>query len=275
MQILVVGAGTMGAGIAELAARQGLEVGLFDVQGTERAQEKIRASLQRSVERGKLAAEAPVLARLTCYNDLGQAPPPEWVIEAVPEDLALKKELFARLSTLFPEALLASNTSALSLTEIAASSARPGGVVGLHFFNPPVVMPLLEIVEAEQTSPETLRQARDLGLRLGKESIVVKDTAGFATSRLGIVLGMEAIRMVESGVASVADIDKAMELGYRHPMGPLKLTDLVGLDVRLAIAEHLTRELGPQFQPPPLLRRLVRAGKLGKKTGQGFYSWDL
>jgi 3-hydroxybutyryl-CoA dehydrogenase len=162
----------------------------------------------------------------------------------------------------------------LSLTEIAAASSSPGQVIGLHFFNPPPIMPLLEIVRAEQTSAETVSRSLAFAKAIGKTAIVVRDVPGFATSRLGIILGMEAIRMLESGVASAEDIDRAMELGYKHPMGPLKLTDLVGLDVRLAIAEHLTKEIGPQFSPPPLLRRLVRAGKLGKKSGEGFYRWE-
>ena len=278
MNILVIGSGTMGAGIAETAARQGLHTCLYDLtpELSKRGLARIIDSLQRSVDRGKLSQEdaRAVQGRLSETNHLGACSSPTWIIEAIPEDLSLKKTTFARLGEVFPGALLASNTSSLSLTEIAAAVPHPERVIGLHFFNPAPVMALLEIVQAEQTSAQTLEAALELSRTLAKQAIVVRDTAGFATSRLGIILGMEAIRMVESGVASVADIDKAMELGYRHPMGPLKLTDLVGLDVRLAIAEHLTRELGPQFTPPPLLRRLVRAGKLGKKTGQGFYKWD-
>ena len=170
--------------------------------------------------------------------------------------------------------MLASNTSSLSVTEIAAAAEDPSRVIGLHFFNPVPIMPLLEIVRAEQTAGEVVERCRALAERIGKSPIVVMDSPGFASSRLGLVIGLEAMRMLESQVASAADIDRAMELGYRHPMGPLKLTDLVGLDVRLAIADHLAKEVGPQFAAPPILRRLVRAGKLGKKTGEGFYRWE-
>jgi len=265
----------MGAGIAEVCARSGHDTGLFDLSVTalQAGHARILHSLERAETRGKGPA-APVAARLSLLSTLDEAAHAEVIVEAVTEDLQLKRELFSRLSGLTPTAILASNTSALSLTELAAASLGPHRVVGLHFFNPAPVMELVEIVRAEQTSEETLARARELVGGLGKTAIVVRDVAGFATSRLGILLGMEAIRMVETQVASVEDIDKAMELGYRHPMGPLKLTDLVGLDVRLAIAEHLTKELGPQFTPPPLLRRLVRAGKLGKKSGEGFYRWD-
>ena len=267
----------MGSGIAEVAARAGLEVRLYDVT-RERGQagrEALSRSLERAVTKARLERSQAdqILARVTVVDEL-QASGCAVVFEAVSENISLKKQLFGQLSEQAPEALLATNTSSLSVTEIAAAAAAPDRVVGMHFFNPAPVMALLEIVTAVQTSEASLDQARQLAERFGKTPIVVRDVAGFATSRLGIILGMEAIRMVEMGVASAADIDKAMELGYRHPMGPLKLTDLVGLDVRLAIAEHLTRELGPQFSPPPLLRTMVRAGHLGKKSGQGFYRWD-
>lgn len=271
---VVIGAGTMGAGIAEVLARAGLQTTLCDreLALAEMGLEKVRTSLARAVQRGKLDAAEPVLARLQAAQGLG--PVADLVVEAVFEDLELKKSVLGELSRRSEATLLGSNTSSLSLTEIASACQAPERVIGLHFFNPAPVMALLEVVRAEQTSPQTLDRALELALRLGKTPVVVRDVAGFATSRLGILLGMEAIRMVESQVASAADIDRAMELGYRHPMGPLKLTDLVGLDVRLAIAEHLTREIGPQFTPPPLLRRLVRAGYLGKKTGRGFYRWE-
>lgn len=265
----------MGAGIAEVCARSGHDTGLFDLHpgALEAGLARIQRSLERAEAKGKGPAAA-VLARMSTLPALEDAAAADVIIEAVSEDLQLKRELFSRLGGLTATALLASNTSALSLTELAAASPGPHRVIGLHFFNPAPVMELVEIVRAEQTSEEIVAAARELVAGLGKTAIVVRDVAGFATSRLGILLGMEAIRMVETQVASVEDIDRAMELGYRHPMGPLKLTDLVGLDVRLAIAEHLTRELGPQFTPPPLLRRLVRAGKLGKKSGEGFYRWD-
>src|SRR5690606_7949822 len=196
------------------------------------------------------------------------------VVEAIPERMDLKIETFRALGEHAPKhALLGTNTSSLSVTEIAAASGDAARVVGLHFFNPVPLMKLLEIVRGLSTSDESIERARAFAVRIGKEPIVVKDFPGFATSRLGVILGCEAIRMLESGVASAEDIDKAMKLGYRHPMGPLELGDLVGLDVRLAILEHLHRELGEQFRPPALLRQMVRAGKLGRKTGEGFYKY--
>lgn len=272
----VIGAGTMGCGIAEVLARAGLETVVVDAQpeALERARQRVHASLQKAVSRGKLEpSQAESIEGRLQFGRQAERPS-DLLVEAVFEDLAIKKSLLGDFAERWPEALLASNTSSLSLTEMAAACSRPERVLGLHFFNPAPIMELVEIVQAEQTSAERLEQALALVRRLGKTPIVVRDVPGFATSRLGIILGMEAIRMLESGVASAADIDTAMELGYRHPMGPLKLTDLVGLDVRLAIAEHLTREIGPQFTPPPLLRRLVRAGRLGKKSGQGFYRWE-
>jgi 3-hydroxybutyryl-CoA dehydrogenase len=174
------------------------------------------------------------------------------------------------------DAILATNTSSLSIARIAGATHRPEQVLGMHFFNPVPVMPLLEIVRATRTSDATVATAIEVGKRMGKEPIVVRDSPGFATSRLGVLLGLEAIRMLEAGVASAEDIDKAMTLGYRHPMGPLRLTDLIGLDVRLAIAEHLHRELDSDaFRPPELMRRMVAEGALGKKSGRGFYRWDL
>jgi 3-hydroxybutyryl-CoA dehydrogenase len=189
--------------------------------------------------------------------------------------MELKQEIFARLGAVCrPEAILATNTSSLSIARIASAAPRPERVIGLHFFNPPHIMKLLEVVVAEKTSEETLAAARQLAERLGKTAIVVKDSPGFATSRLGLVLGLEAMRMLEQGVASAQDIDRAMELGYGHPMGPLRVSDLVGLDVRLSIAEILHQEIGETFRPPAILRRLVQEGKLGKKAGQGFHRWD-
>lgn len=273
--VLVLGAGTMGAGIAQLCSLRGLHTKLFDPSAGQlkQAETRIQTSLMKGIEKGKLtdSDRESALSNLTLIQDKNV--PFDVAIEAIPEDVELKKSTFAELGKANPSALLASNTSSLSITEIAAAAPHPHRVVGLHFFNPAPIMPLLEVVQAEQTAEITVQLCLQLAERLNKTPIVVKDRPGFATSRLGLALGLEAIRMVETGVASVADIDAAMSLGYRHPMGPLELTDLVGLDVRLAIAEHLTRELGPRFQPPPLLRQLVRAGKLGKKTGEGFYRW--
>lgn len=273
---LVIGAGTMGAGIAEVCAKTGIEVQLSDLspEQLETARSGIQRSLAKAVEKGKLDGDAAEAAkgRLQFTSEL-DASGVDLVVEAVPENMELKKTLFAKVGAQAPNAILASNTSSLSVTEIAAATPGPERVIGMHFFNPPPIMPLLELVRAMQTDASVLERSLAFAEAAGKRPIVVEDRPGFATSRLGIVIGMEAIRMVESGVASVADIDRAMTLGYRHPMGPLELTDLVGLDVRLAIAEHLTKELGAQFAPPPLLRQLVRAGKLGKKSGEGFYVW--
>jgi 3-hydroxybutyryl-CoA dehydrogenase len=278
--IAVLGAGTMGHGIAGQAARFGYSVVLNDVDETrvQKGLEGIRGVFQTGVAKGKLtAADAEAaLGRIRLDTSVeGAVAGADLIVEAVPEKMELKRELFARVEAAAPaHALLGSNTSSLSITEIAAATKSPQRVVGLHFFNPVAVMPLLEIVRGEHTSAETLAAVRAFGERIEKTCIVVRDSPGFATSRLGIALGNEAMRMYEEGVASAEDIDKAMVLGYRHPIGPLALTDLVGLDVRLAISEHLHRELGTDtFRPPQILRRMVRAGKLGKKTGEGFYKY--
>ncbi len=275
---LVMGAGTMGAGIAEVLAKAGVTTSLFDLEQAfvEKGLQRIEASLAKAVSKDKIerADADTALARLRLTTSTDVAAEVDLVIEAAPESMALKTKIFGDLSAKNADAILATNTSSLSVTEIAAAATKPERVIGLHFFNPVPIMPLLEIVRAEQTSAKTVEAARGLADRLGKSPIVVTDSPGFASSRLGLVLGLEAMRMLETQVASAGDIDRAMELGYRHPMGPLKLTDLVGLDVRLAIADHLAKEVGPQFTAPPILRRLVRAGKLGKKTGEGFYRWD-
>jgi 3-hydroxybutyryl-CoA dehydrogenase len=279
-KMLVVGAGTMGRGIAHVAALSGFDVALADRKGVDVAPSvaAIRSEMDKGVAKAKLdpALRDAAVARLRASADFcADAAAADVVIEAVFEDLELKKSIFKHLEEhVRPDALLGTNTSSLSISAIAGSCTHPGRVIGTHFFNPVHIMQLLEIVLAEQTTPETLARTQELAKTLGKTSIVVKDVPGFATSRLGVCLGLEAIRMVEQGVASPADIDTAMELGYRHPMGPLKLTDLVGLDVRLAIADHLHRELkGEQYRAPDLMRRMVAEGKLGKKSGHGFYAW--
>lgn len=279
-RVAVLGAGTMGRGIAQVCAQAGLEVSLRDVsEGILRnAIDQVRATLEKGVQLGKTKPEdaAAALARIHPETDLGRAADnAAWIIEAVPEQLELKQRVLAEAERhAGPEAILATNTSSLSITKIAAAGADSKRFVGLHFFNPPHLLRLLEVVRGRSTSPETLAASIAFARRLGKEPIVVEDAPGFASSRLGVVLGLEAIRMLEQRVASAADIDKAMELGYNHPMGPLKLTDLVGLDVRLAIADHLHRELGQeQYRAPELLRTMVREGRLGKKSGQGFYTY--
>ncbi|MEM7261894.1 MAG: 3-hydroxyacyl-CoA dehydrogenase family protein [Planctomycetota bacterium] len=278
-RIVVIGAGTMGRGIAQIAAIQGLDTCLCDVDSDvlAAARKAIDASVQKGIARGKTPPEAAdkVAASLRADTSLASAVEgADFVIEAVPEHLDLKKKIFGDVASHAPQgAILASNTSSLPVTELAASVPRPEQFIGMHFFNPVPIMALVEIVRGLATSDETADATRALTEALGKEPIVVQDSPGFATSRLGLVIGLEAIRMLEAGVASPEEIDKAMELGYRHPMGPLRLTDLVGLDVRLAIAEHLHREIGEQFRPPALLRKMVRAGRLGKKSGRGFYDW--
>ncbi len=276
----VVGAGTMGHGIAQVAAAAGIEVRLHDVsrERIEAGLAAIRANLDKGVEKGKLTAEQreAALAHVHAAPDLeAAAADSDLVVEAVPESIELKREVFRRIDAAAPTgAVLATNTSSLPVGEIAGATARPARVVGMHFFNPVHLMPLLEVVRGAETDDATLALAVETGRRMGKQPIVVRDSPGFASSRLGLVLGLEAMRMLEQDVASAEDIDKAMTLGYRHPMGPLRLTDLVGLDVRLAIAEHLHRELRSEaFRPPEILRRMVAEGQLGKKSGRGFYSW--
>jgi 3-hydroxybutyryl-CoA dehydrogenase len=275
----VLGAGTMGHGIAHVLAAAGITTRLYDVQdaAVQSGLAKVRANLDKGVEKGKVASAErdATLARLSGATDLvSAARDVDLVIEAVPEKLELKRALFAQLGGLCgPGTLLATNTSSLSISAIAAAAAFPERVVGMHFFNPVHLMKLVEVVRAEQSSDDAVCTALALSERIGKEPIDVRDAPGFASSRLGIAIGMEAIRMVEENVASAADIDKAMTLGYGFPMGPLRLTDLVGLDVRLAIAEYLAGQLGPRFAPPQLLRDMVARGELGKKSGRGFYVW--
>ena len=275
----VIGAGTMGHGIAQVLATAGIETRLFDVAPgmVERGLGAARANLDKGVAKGKVDAKVrdAAVAKLSGTTKLEEAVQgAQCAIEAVPEKLELKQSIFADLGArLGPDVLLATNTSSLSVTRIAAVTPHPPRVVGMHFFNPVHIMKLVEVVAGDRSSEEAVTAAMDLSRRLGKDPIRVKDSPGFATSRLGVLVGLEAIRMLESGVASAADIDKAMTLGYGFPMGPLELSDLVGLDVRLSIAEHLAKELGPRFEPPNLLREKVKKGELGKKTGTGFHDW--
>jgi len=279
-QVAVVGAGTMGHGIAYAAAVAGFDVSLTDSRpdALPAAIRRIGDLLTGGVQRGKLAEAdlAAVAARLRADRDLaGAVRGADIVIEAVTEDLGVKQRLFATLEEAAPPgALLATNTSSLSVASIAAAVRDPGRVVGMHFFNPVHAMKLVEVVTHPGATRAAVERAVIFARALGKEAIVVKDAPGFASSRLGMALGLEAMRMLEEGVASAEDIDRAMELGYNHPMGPLKLSDLVGLDVRLAIAEYLYRTLeDPQFEPPRILRDKVAKGELGKKSGKGFYVW--
>jgi 3-hydroxybutyryl-CoA dehydrogenase len=279
-RVAVLGGGTMGRGIAQVAAQAGWDVVLRDVDDAalRRALDGIRQTLEAGVQKSKVTApdRDAALARIRTETDAARAVREvDLVIEAVPEDLDLKRRVFEDVERSAPaHALLASNTSSLSIGAIAAATRRPERVVGMHFFNPPHLLKLLEVVRGERTSEDAVRRAVEAARQMGKEPIVVRDSPGFASSRLGLALGLEAMRMLEAGVASAEDIDKAMELGYNHPMGPLKLTDLVGLDVRLAIAEHLHATLQSEvFRPPEILRRHVREGKLGRKSGEGFYRY--
>lgn len=270
----------MGHGIAQVAAAAGYRVILRDLdrESLARGIRAIEKNLAKGMQLAKLTEEdcEQTLQNIHGTTQLEQVATADLIVEAAPEQLQLKQDLLRETESLSGTSFIfASNTSSLSITEIAKASKRPERVVGMHFFNPVHVMRLVEIVVGKATAPETVDIVREVGRRMRKEPIIVNDVPGFASSRLGVALGLEAMRMLEQGVASAIDIDKAMELGYNHPMGPLKLTDVVGLDVRLNIAEYLHRALGSEtFRPPDLLRRMVSEGKLGKKSGEGFYSWQ-
>ena len=270
----------MGHGIAQVAAAAGYRVLLHDVdrESLARGISGIERNLAKGIQLGKLTDDDrdAILQHIRGTTQLTEIATADLIIEAAPEQLKLKQELLREVEAHSGGSFIfATNTSSLSITEIAKASERPDRVVGLHFFNPVHLMRLVEIVVGKATGDDTVETVREVSLRLRKEPIVVNDVPGFASSRLGVVLGLEAMRMLEQGVASAHDIDTAMELGYNHPMGPLKLTDHVGLDIRLNIAEYLYRELGAEtFRPPEVLRRLVKEGKLGKKTGEGFYNWS-
>lgn len=279
-RIAVIGAGTMGHGIAQVAAMAGFETALTDANPSAIAagRDRIQANLAGAVQRGKIAADAAdaALHRIEAAGDLGDAVrDADLVIEAVLEDLDVKRALFARIEAVVRhDTILATNTSSLSVSRIAEGTKRPSRVIGMHFFNPVHIMKLVELVTHPAVDSGVVDAVRELAKAMGKTPIVIRDSPGFASSRLGVVLGLEAMRMVEQGVASPADIDTAMELGYGHPMGPLRVSDVVGLDVRLRIAEYLHRELqASEFEPPEILREKVRRGELGKKTGRGFYEW--
>lgn len=266
----------MGAGIAHAFLTRGSRVTVVEQHADDAAaaRERVAASVSKSIERGLEVGAEALLARLTCASRMEALAGADLIIEAIPEDLDLKRRVLPALEAeLSPAGVLASNTSSISITALAQPLARPERFLGLHFFNPVPASSLVEIVTHPGLEPGIAREAHAWVEALGKHAITVNDAPGFASSRLGLALALEAIRMVEAGVASAADIDLAMEQGYRHPAGPLKTTDIVGLDVRLGIAEQLHAELGENFRPPQLLREMVARGELGRKTGQGFYPW--
>jgi 3-hydroxybutyryl-CoA dehydrogenase len=277
--IAVIGSGTMGRGIAHAAAAGGFTTRLFDVapDALARALESIRKDLDEGVTRGKLSREQAddASARISTITSLDEAAGADFVIEAVPEDIGLKMRTFARLEEVCREdVVLATNTSALSVTEIASATRRPQRVVGMHFFNPVPKMRLVEVVRALDSSEAALAATEDVARRMGKETVRVRESPGFVTSRVNALIGNEAFQMLQEGVASAQDIDKALKLGLNHPMGPFELVDLVGLDVRLSVLEFLHRSLGEKYRPSPLLVQHVKAGRLGRKVGRGVYEYE-
>ena len=279
--VAVIGAGTMGAGIAQICAQAGWNTSLYDAfpDGLQRGMERIDAFWDKGITRGKTSLEQKVewQKNLHAVSDMAQAVGnADLVIEAVPELPELKQKVFEEIDKYAPShAVLGTNTSSLSIADIAKATTRPEQVIGMHFFNPVPIMKLLELVRHDSTSEATIDLAQSAEEAMGKTTILVKDIPGFATSRLGVVLGNEAIRMLADGVASAKDIDTAMVLGYKHPMGPLALTDLVGLDVRRDILRNLQASFDDDaYAPHPLLDRLVEQGRLGKKSGKGIYDWS-
>lgn len=272
----VLGGGRMGAGIAHAFLLAGSRVTVVerDAASADAAAQRIGESIRRSVDRDPALDAVELASRLRTGVDVDLFVEDALVIEAVPEDHALKQDALSRVESVTAEgAVLASNTSSLSIDRLADGRRHPERFLGLHFFNPVPASALVEIVRGAATDPAVVEAARGWVAALGKTPVVVADSPGFASSRLGVMLGLEAIRMLEEGVASAADIDAAMTLGYRHPVGPLRTTDIVGLDVRLSIADELARELGDRFTPPALLRTMVAEGRLGRKSGAGFYDW--
>jgi len=272
----VVGGGRMGAGIVHALLLAGAEVVLVERdEAMAAARERVVRAVNGSVTRGQLKDAAPVLARFTTATAAAALAGAALVIEAVPEDLDLKIETFRRVAdTVGAGAVIASNTSSISLDLLADAVPHPERVVGLHFFNPVPASKLVEVVLGTRTSSELRLRAEGWVREWGKTPVTVKNSPGFASSRLGVAIGLEAIRMLAEGVASAGDIDAAMTLGYGFPMGPLRLTDLVGIDVRLGIARYLEKELGPRFAPPQLMIDMVERGELGRKSGRGFYDWS-
>lgn len=276
-KVAVIGGGRMGIGIAHTFAALGARVTVSETGDLDAARTRLVDSLTRAEERGKLGDPLAVVAdRVAFVGSVAELPADtQLLVEAVPEDPALKKRVLADAERVVPDtAVIATNTSSLSPTELGAELKNPSRLLGMHFFNPVPASDLVEIVRADTTTDTLVSDVTAWVELLGKTPIVVRDSPGFATSRLGVMLGLEAIRMLEEGVADAESIDRAMELGYKHPMGPLRSTDLVGLDIRLAVAEYLHEKLGERFAPPQLLRDKVARGELGRKAGRGFYDWS-
>lgn len=277
LKIGVVGGGRMGSGIAHAYLLAGNEVTVVEASpvAAEAARERILKLVQSSADRGALIGEvSEVISRFTLIPSHEEISHCDLVIEAIPEDPEMKSKLLEQIDSHLPEqSILASNTSSISIDQLASNLKHPERFLGMHFFNPVPASQLVEIVRGGRTSAAIVEGAKKSVSSIKKTPIIVGDSPGFASSRLGLVLGLEAIRMVEEGVASAEDIDTAMQLGYKHPVGPLKLTDIVGLDVRLAIAEYLYQSLGARFKPPTLLKKMVNEGRLGQKSGEGFYKW--
>ena len=277
VEMAVVGGGTMGVGIAYVFAQSGAATWLVEpsAERTETLLGELDAAAQDGERRGRLTATSrqALLGRIRCVPAVSDLPPGlALIVESVPERLELKRSVLAECEDRVPS-LLASNTSSLSINELASELSRPADFLGMHFFNPVWSLPLVEIVRGAATEDEAVAAAVEHSESIGKKVAVVNDSPGFATSRLDLIAGLEAMRMVQDGVAGAEDIDRAVTLAYRHPVGPLWLSDLVGLDVRLDIARQLATALGPRFEPPQILIDKVAAGQLGRKSGQGFYSW--